>query len=155
MVRELKRDPRVSAIIKRNLLIIVEFCQLVVYGVIVLWEKLLSWVTPPTPKCLEKEVILITGSAAGLGRTVGIELVKQGAKKLVLWDIATNENEKTAQELRDLGAEVVLADTVDIADRQKIFTAAQKVITSLLNMGIVHIKLCEPLFNYLNYKNYE
>lgn len=68
----------------------------------------------------------MTGSANGLGREICRELVRYRAK-LVLWDVSEAENLTTAQELREMGAEYVYADTVDVSDKSQVERAAEKV----------------------------
>ncbi|XP_015789654.1 17-beta-hydroxysteroid dehydrogenase 13-like [Tetranychus urticae] len=67
-------------------------------------------------KSLEKEVVLITGAASGIGRIVALKLAKQ-VKCLVLWDINGVTLEETAATIRQLGCQCV-AYTGDISDRK-------------------------------------
>jgi hypothetical protein len=50
-----------------------------------------------TPKSIEGKVILVTGSATGIGKELAFLLAKQGAE-LVLLDINESQLEATAEE---------------------------------------------------------
>lgn len=97
----------------------------------------------PRKKLTQSDVILITGGAMGLGRAMAHELVKEGAQKLVLWDINSQALESTKEELQSKGARV-WTYTVDITDRQAVYSTADQVkrqaghVTYLINnAGVV------------------
>jgi NAD(P)-dependent dehydrogenase (short-subunit alcohol dehydrogenase family) len=76
-------------------------------------------------------VAVVTGAGAGLGRQHALELARRGAK-LVINDIARNPDgtavaDKTAAELRSLGAEAV-ADTGSVADEAAVEALVERAV---------------------------
>ena len=57
---------------------------------------------PKAEKNLRNEIVLITGSAKGLGRHIAIEFAKRGSI-LVLIDVDDEENKKTVELLKSVG----------------------------------------------------
>ena len=57
---------------------------------------------PPKRKSVKNDIVLITGSAAGIGRQLAVEFGKLEAI-VVLWDINEKENEETARKIKELG----------------------------------------------------
>ncbi|ODM95942.1 Epidermal retinol dehydrogenase 2 [Orchesella cincta] len=99
-------------------------------------EELVTFLMPRPGKSLDGEIILITGTANGLGKEICKQLIKSKAK-LVLWDISEDDNKRTAQDLRDSGAAFVYEDTVDVADRNQVIVAATKVRRHVGNVTIL------------------
>lgn len=82
------------------------------------------------PKDFSKETILITGSASGIGRQTTYQFVRKfPTATYVLWDINEKELKKTAHECRLLGAINVHTFVVNLAVRENINEAANKVST--------------------------
>lgn len=71
------------------------------------------------------KIALITGGAMGMGKLLGGHFVRDGAK-LVIWDLNTDEMNKTIAEHRKRGVEVV-GYNVDITDVEKVKATAKKV----------------------------
>lgn len=63
---------------------------------------------------LQGRVIFVTGGGSGIGRAIGIEAARGGAKVAVV-DAVAERAEQVATELRDLGAKAV-AETLDVRD---------------------------------------
>lgn len=87
-------------------------------------------VVPPSwlhHKSVVGEVILITGSGSGLGRTMAIKLALHGAK-LVLWDMNETLNEETKRLVDAEGRYDARCYTVNIGDREEVNRAAQQVL---------------------------
>lgn len=63
---------------------------------------------------LQNRVIFITGGGSGIGRAIGIEAARGGAKVAVV-DAVAERAEQVAIELRELGAEAT-AETMDVRD---------------------------------------
>ena len=76
-------------------------------------------------KSVKNKVVLITGSASGLGRRMAIEFGKLGAR-IVLWDINEQMNLDTKQMLDELEIESK-AYQVDLSDRKQIYETAERV----------------------------
>lgn len=124
--------------------VLVDFLLLTAKIVGCIIQSLVRWIKRPTEKTVTNEICLITGtaSAKGLGRLFALELAQRGAT-LVLWDIDTEGNEKTAVQVRELGAKVY-AYTCDVSRRQDVYHTADRVrkevgdVTVLINnAGVV------------------
>jgi len=63
---------------------------------------------------LQGRVIFITGGGSGIGRAIGIEAARGGARVAVI-DAVPERADQVAAELRDLGADAV-AETLDVRD---------------------------------------
>ncbi|KHN78608.1 17-beta-hydroxysteroid dehydrogenase 13 [Toxocara canis] len=70
--------------------------------------------------------VLITGAGNGLGRQLALCFAKKGSK-LILWDIDEDALKKTASECKQFGCEEVKTARVDLALREQIYVAAEKV----------------------------
>ena len=55
---------------------------------------------------LKEKIVLITGGASGIGRTMGEMALKKGASALVIWDINQMNIDTTISELKTLGKAV-------------------------------------------------
>ena len=71
------------------------------------------------------EVVVITGSSAGVGRATAHRFARDGAK-VALLARASKALDGAAQELRDMGCEV-LAIPVDVADAEQVEAAAERI----------------------------
>lgn len=71
-------------------------------------------------------VVVITGAGSGIGRALALNLAAKGAQ-LAVSDVDTVGLEETARRARDLGAEV-LADHLDVTQREKVMDYADKVV---------------------------
>jgi NAD(P)-dependent dehydrogenase (short-subunit alcohol dehydrogenase family) len=69
-------------------------------------------------------VAIVTGSATGIGRATAIALAREGARAVVLADLATSELEQTAESVRAEGAEglPLRVDVSDLASLRDLFT---------------------------------
>ncbi|XP_034834808.1 epidermal retinol dehydrogenase 2 [Maniola hyperantus] len=76
-------------------------------------------------KSLNGDIILITGGGGGVGRQLAIKLARLGAK-VVLWDVNKEALNKTCAALKDEGY-AVASYVVDLADREAVYTTAQRV----------------------------
>ncbi|MFC2003210.1 SDR family NAD(P)-dependent oxidoreductase [Chloroflexota bacterium] len=59
---------------------------------------------------LDQKVAVITGAARGIGKQIALTFAREGAD-IVIGDILTTEMEAAAQEIRDLGREVITVKT--------------------------------------------
>merc|ERR1711931_168084 len=62
-------------------------------------KKIIQFVYHPA-KSLENEVILITGSASGIGRLMAYRFAGRNPKMVICWDMNDIENIKTADEIK-------------------------------------------------------
>uniref|UniRef100_A0A803SR91 Short chain dehydrogenase/reductase family 16C member 5 n=1 Tax=Anolis carolinensis TaxID=28377 RepID=A0A803SR91_ANOCA len=80
--------------------------------------------------CLRKNVagkiVLVTGSANGIGREISINLARLGSI-LILWDIDEEGNSKTADLAKANGALAVYTYKCDLRKREEIYTVAEQV----------------------------
>lgn len=124
--------------------VLIDFLLLTAKVVGYIIQSLVRWIKRPTEKRVTNEICLITGTASkkGLGRRFALELAQRGAT-LVLWDIDTDGNEKTAVQVRELGAKAY-AYTCDVSQREDVYNTAERVrrevgdVTVLINnAGVV------------------
>ncbi|WP_441000811.1 SDR family oxidoreductase [Fodinibius sp. SL11] len=80
--------------------------------------------------------ILITGGAGGIGLLMGKEALKQGAEKLIIWDINENKIAKALNSLTHYG-DRVFSYKVDISDPNQIYETAQQVHSEHQNIDIL------------------
>ena len=85
-------------------------------------------------KSLRDRVAVITGAGSGIGRALAFELGAAGCK-LAISDINEAAVKQVAKELKEAGREV-LADRLDVADREAFYAYADKVVN---HFGGVHL----------------
>ncbi|KGL99479.1 Epidermal retinol dehydrogenase 2, partial [Charadrius vociferus] len=119
----------------RSILKILQFLKLLIYLFI---EKLLLFIFPPCKKTFAGEIVLITGSANGIGRQIALNFAPLGAT-LVLWDIDDEGNKETTRLAQKNGAKRVFAYHCDCSNREEVYEQADKVrkevgdVTILIN----------------------
>lgn len=84
---------------------------------------------------IKGKTVLVTGGAGGIGKLMGESCLKEGARRLVIWDINKTALVNTVKEFRDKGYEVH-AYQVDVSDIADIESAAY---TVLEDIGFVDI----------------
>lgn len=72
---------------------------------------------------------LVTGAASGIGRSVAVQLAQEGAR-LVLTDRDPDGLETAAQECRDAGAPVLVAEAFDVTDHPAVMDFGERVVTA-------------------------
>lgn len=70
---------------------------------------------------LQNKVILVTGAAQGIGRSIALRLAQEGAD-IALADLKQDQLEKVAQEIKQLGRKATTCVT-DVSDRAAVFAA--------------------------------
>ncbi|KFQ09186.1 Epidermal retinol dehydrogenase 2, partial [Leptosomus discolor] len=124
----------------RSILKILQFLKLLIFY---FFESLISFILPPCKKTFAGEIVLITGSANGIGRQIALKFARLEAT-LVLWDIDDEGNEETRRLAQENGAKRVFAYHCDCSNREEVYKQADKVreevggVTILINnAGIV------------------
>ncbi|NXY83636.1 S16C6 reductase, partial [Alcedo cyanopectus] len=101
------------------------------------FEKLIS-ILFPCKKSFAGEIVLITGSANGIGRQIALKFAPSGAI-LVLWDIDDEGNQETKRLAQQNGARGVFTYHCDCSNREEVYKQADKVrdevgdVTVLIN----------------------
>lgn len=105
-------------------------------------ESWWKFFVPPKPKSVKGEIVLITGSANGIGRALAIEFAKLGSI-LVLWDIDGKQNQITAEMIQKTGG-VAHTYYCDVSQKHQIYQVGERVkkevgdVTILVNnAGVV------------------
>lgn len=82
-------------------------------------------------KSFAGEIVLITGSANGIGRQVALKLAPLGVT-LVLWDIDDEGNKETSRLAQEYGASQVFVYHCDCSNREDVYEQADKVRSAFL-----------------------
>ncbi|KFQ87374.1 Epidermal retinol dehydrogenase 2, partial [Phoenicopterus ruber ruber] len=119
----------------RSILKILQFLKLLV---VLFFENFILSVFPPCKKTFAGEIVLITGSANGIGTQIALKFAPLGAT-LVLWDIDDEGNKETSRLAQENGANRVFAYHCDCSNREEVYEQADKVrkevgdVTILIN----------------------
>ncbi|NWW88312.1 RDHE2 dehydrogenase, partial [Rhynochetos jubatus] len=104
----------------------------------ILFENLILLIFPRCKKSFAGEIVLITGSANGIGRQIALRFAPLGAT-LVLWDIDDEGNMETSRLAEQNGATRVFAYHCDCSNRKEVYEQAEQVrkevgdVTILIN----------------------
>ncbi|NXU39707.1 RDHE2 dehydrogenase, partial [Drymodes brunneopygia] len=90
----------------------------------------------PRKKCFAGEIVLITGSAHGIGRQVALKLAPLGVT-LVLWDIDDESNKETSRLAQEKGARRVFVYHCDCSKREEVYEQADKVKKEIGDVSIL------------------
>ncbi|KAM9574856.1 epidermal retinol dehydrogenase 2-like [Guaruba guarouba] len=131
----------------RSILKLLQFLKLLIF---LFLESVIFLIFPPHKKSFAGEIVLITGSANGVGRQVALNFAPLGAT-LVLWDIDDEGNKETCRLAQKNGAKRVFAYHCDCSNREEVYEQADKVrkevgdVTVLINNGGVLLgkKFCD------------
>ncbi|XP_050310619.1 short-chain dehydrogenase/reductase family 16C member 6-like [Anthonomus grandis grandis] len=102
------------------------------------FEALINKFTKKEPKSVKGEIVLITGTGRGIGRLLAIKYAKEGAT-VVCWNRTEELNNKTVEEIKQLGYPNVYGYKVDVSNRENVMQTAQQVreqvgdVTILIN----------------------
>uniref|UniRef100_A0A8D2IPX6 Uncharacterized protein n=2 Tax=Varanus komodoensis TaxID=61221 RepID=A0A8D2IPX6_VARKO len=90
--------------------------------------------------CIKKnvtgQIVLVTGSAKGIGREIALSFARLGAI-LVLWDINEDDNKETSELVESNGALAVYTYKCDVSDREEIYRVAEQVKKEVGNVNIL------------------
>ncbi|KAM7122958.1 LOW QUALITY PROTEIN: epidermal retinol dehydrogenase 2-like [Ciconia maguari] len=119
----------------RSILKILQFLTLLIF---LFFENFIFFIFPPCKKTFAGEIVLITGSANGIGGWIALNFAPLGAA-LVLWDIDDEGNKETSRLAPKNGAKQVFAYHCDCSNREEVYEQADKVrkevgdVTILIN----------------------
>ncbi|TWD17463.1 NAD(P)-dependent dehydrogenase (short-subunit alcohol dehydrogenase family) [Streptomyces sp. T12] len=86
---------------------------------------------------LEGKVILVTGTAGGMGRVASLVFAREGAK-IVGCDIQTEANEETADLVRRAGGEMTAIAPVDLTDPDQVHHLADRAAAAYDGLDVVY-----------------
>nr|XP_056710890.1 epidermal retinol dehydrogenase 2-like [Euleptes europaea] len=88
------------------------------------------------PKNVAGEIVLITGSANGIGKQIALNFASLGAI-LVLWDIDEEGNRETAELAKRNGALAVYTYKCDCSKREEVYAVAEQVKKEVGDVNIL------------------
>ncbi|HKK46116.1 MAG TPA: SDR family oxidoreductase [Balneolaceae bacterium] len=80
--------------------------------------------------------VLITGGAGGIGLLMGKLALKEGAAKLVIWDIDAAKLDEAENHLQEYASEI-LTFNVNISDPEQVYQAADRVLAKIHSLDIL------------------
>jgi len=105
--------------------------------------KCITWtifyfIFPPTEKYVRNEIVLITGSAKGLGRQIALDFAKRGSV-LILLDNDDVENNKTVDLVKSSGlsSKRVYAYHCDLSSREEVKTICDRIKKDIGDVTII------------------
>ncbi|XP_023231720.1 17-beta-hydroxysteroid dehydrogenase 13-like [Centruroides sculpturatus] len=117
--------------------LIFEVIDLLFKSLLITIRGLIRFVIPTARKSVNDEIVLITGSAHGLGKELALQFSKLGAI-VVLWDINQEWNNAVAKEIK-LKSGIAFSYQCDVTDEKQVKILAQRVrrevgdVTILIN----------------------
>ncbi len=84
---------------------------------------------------LRDKVVIVTGAAAGIGRTTAVHFAREGAK-VVSWDVADRDADAITGELLAAGAAAARFQKVDVTQKESVERAVSDIVAS---WGGVHV----------------
>uniref|UniRef100_A0ABM5GBL4 Short-chain dehydrogenase/reductase family 16C member 6-like n=1 Tax=Pogona vitticeps TaxID=103695 RepID=A0ABM5GBL4_9SAUR len=96
----------------------------------------LMFIGTQTKKKMAGQIVLVTGSANGIGRQIALNFARLGAV-LVLWDIDEEGNEKTTELVRANGAQAVHTYKCDLRKKEEIYAVADQVKKEVGDVNIL------------------
>jgi 3-oxoacyl-[acyl-carrier protein] reductase len=87
------------------------------------------------PTGLKDKVVIVTGAAAGIGRTTAIHFAKEGAR-VAAWDVVDRDADALVKELTDAGGDGMFLK-VDVTTRDEVEAAVAKVVETWGAPGVL------------------
>ncbi|KAM9387405.1 epidermal retinol dehydrogenase 2-like [Phaethornis superciliosus] len=115
---------------------ILKMLQLLKLLICLFFKNLFLLICPPCKKKFAGEIVLITGSANGIGRQIALKFAPLEAT-LVLWDIDDENNEETSKLAKKNGAKRVFTYHCDCSNREEVYEQADKVRKEVGNVTIL------------------
>ncbi|HSN68368.1 MAG TPA: SDR family NAD(P)-dependent oxidoreductase, partial [Thermoanaerobaculia bacterium] len=78
---------------------------------------------------LRDKVVIVTGAAAGIGRTTAVHFAREGAK-VASWDVADRDADAISGELLAAGAAAARFQRVDVTQRESVERAVSEIVAS-------------------------
>ncbi|KAJ9600725.1 hypothetical protein L9F63_026136 [Diploptera punctata] len=107
------------------MILVLDILSLLVKVLLAVLESIYYNIAGVQEKSVSGEIVLITGTGHGIGKELARQYAELGAI-LVCWDINTELNEQTVQELRKMGAKAY-GYKCDVSDREAVLELAKKV----------------------------
>jgi len=85
---------------------------------------------------LKNKHILVTGGAGGIGALMGKLALKEGAAKLIIWDIDSKRLSEAVDHLQEYASQVS-ACLVDISNPDQVYKTAQEVLDSVRSVDVL------------------
>lgn len=121
--------------------------KFVLYTIESIFQAILA---PPEEVDVANEIVLITGTAHGIGKELAFQYANKGAK-IVCWDINEQGNLNTVQEIKAQGGKAY-SYQVDVMNREDVFQTAEQVKHEVGNISILinnaGIMPCHPLLQH-------
>lgn len=131
-------------------ILLLDILSLLVKIAFAVLESVYQTIAGVIEKSVANEIVLITGTGHGIGKELAHQYASLGAI-VVCWDINQEENDKTVQELRKIGAKAY-GYKCDVSDRDAVLTLARKVKEEVGEISILvnnaGIMPCHPLLQH-------
>jgi len=84
---------------------------------------------------LPDKIVIVTGASKGIGRAIALRLAKEGTN-IVIADVDTDEGEKAAQMIRDMGRECLIVKC-DVRNSQEVEEMVEKTMRKFGRIDIL------------------
>ena len=84
---------------------------------------------------LKDKVAIVTGAGRGIGKEIALTLAREGAD-VAIWEIATEEGERTAEQVEALGRKAKVT-RVDVSSSSQVTEAAKGILSEFGKIDIL------------------